>query len=195
VKRAILFGFFVVLFSFPVFSQDTTGHVKVPAKIIGGDTVPMINVPTAVVFPNSDKANSRVMKRYEKLVYNVIIVYPYAKLAGQKLREYKKILDTIPDEKRRKLFIKKAEKELEAKFGDDIRGMTFYQGKILIKLIYRETGNSSFDIVKELRGGFSAFVYQSLARIFGYNLKDKYDPAGEDQSIENVIILIETGAI
>ena len=155
----------------------------------------MIDLPTSVVFPNNDKANSRVMRRYEKLVYNVIYVYPYAKLAGQKLKEYKKILDTIPDEKKRKLFIKKAEKELEARFGDDIRAMNYYQGKILLKLIYRETGNSSYDIVKELRGGFSAFVYQTLAKIFGYDLKMKYDPAGEDQSIENVIMLIETGAI
>ncbi|MCX6251178.1 MAG: DUF4294 domain-containing protein [Bacteroidetes bacterium] len=194
-KRTIFFGLFALLLSFPVFSQDTVRHVKVPAKIIDGDTIPVIDLQTMVVFPNADKANQRQMKRYEKLVYNVIYVYPYAKIAGQKLKEYKKILDSIPDEKKRKIFIKQAEKELEAKFGDDIRGMTFYQGKILIKLIYRETGNSSFDIVKELRGGFSAFVYQTLARIFGYDLKTKYDPAGEDQSIENIIILIETGAI
>jgi len=191
----LLFGLFAAFLTCPVFSQDTVSHVKVPGKVIDGDTIPFIDLRTAVVFPDADKANARVMKRYEKLVYNVIYVYPYAKIAGQKLKEYKKILDTIPDEKRRKIFIKKAEKELEAKFGKDIREMNFYQGKILIKLIYRETGNSSYDIVKELRGGFSAFVYQTLAKIFGYDLKEKYDPTGEDQSIENVIMLIETGAI
>ena len=73
--------------------------------------------------------------------------------------------------------------------------MTYSQGKILIKLIYRETGNSSYDIVKELRGSFSAFIWQTVARIFGYNLKTTYDPAGEDQAIERIVLMIEAGTI
>jgi hypothetical protein len=91
--------------------------------------------------------------------------------------------------------MKKAEQELEDKFGEDIKAMTYSQGKILIKLIYRETGSSSFDIVKELRGRFSAFVWQTLARIFGYDLKTKYDPGGEDQNIEKIVQMIEAGSI
>jgi len=91
--------------------------------------------------------------------------------------------------------MKKAEKELEAQFGNEIKDLTFSQGKILIKLVYRETGNSTFDIVKDLRGGFTAFIWQTMARIFGYNLKNGYDPAGEDQAIEQVILMIEAGAI
>lgn len=87
-----------------------------------------------------------------------------------------------------------AEKELEDEFGNDIRDLTFSQGKILIKLIYRETGNSSFEIVKELRGGFTAFIFQTLASLFGYNLKTTYDPEGEDQAIEKVVQMIEAGA-
>jgi len=91
--------------------------------------------------------------------------------------------------------MKKAEKELEAQFGDEIKDLSFSQGKILIKLIYRETGNSTFDIVKELRGGFTAFVWQTLARIFGYDLKTDYEPGGSDQAIEQIVLMIDAGAI
>jgi len=73
--------------------------------------------------------------------------------------------------------------------------MTFSQGKILIKLVDRETGNSSYELVKELRGAFSAFFYQAFARIFGFNLKIKYDPEGEDREIETIVKMIETGQI
>ena len=73
--------------------------------------------------------------------------------------------------------------------------MSFSQGKILIKLVYRETGSSTFAIVKELKGGFSAFFWQTLARLFGYDLKTIYDPNGEDQNIERVVKMINAGAI
>ena len=91
--------------------------------------------------------------------------------------------------------MKKAEDELESQFGDEIRDLTFSQGKILLKLIYRETGSSSFDIVKELRGNFTAFIWQMLARVFGYDLKVTYDPAGDDQTIERIVLMIESGAL
>ncbi len=175
--------------------QDTIHSLRVPAQVLGEDTIPVIDLSPIVIFPGNEVAGKRALMRYEKLVYNVRIVYPYAKLASLKLKEYKKILDTITSEKERKAFIKKAEKELEAKFGDDIKGMTYSQGKILIKLIYRETGSSTFDIVRELRGKFNAFVWQTLARIFGYDLKTQYDPAGEDQAIERIVIMIEAGTI
>ena len=140
-------------------------------------------------------SNKRASARYDKLVYNVKKVYPYAKLAGKQLAIYKEILDTIPTESARKIFMKKAEKELELKFGDELKDLTFSQGKILIKLIYRETGNSTFDIVRQLRGNFTAFIWQTLARLFGYDLKADYDPGGSDQAIEQIVLMIEAGAI
>ena len=91
--------------------------------------------------------------------------------------------------------MKKAEKELELQFGDELKDLTFSQCKILIKLIYRETGNSTFDIVKQLRGKFTAFIWQTLARLFGYDLKTDYDPGGTDQAIEQIVLMIEAGAI
>jgi hypothetical protein len=148
-----------------------------------------------MIFPPVHFTSKRQTIRYDRLVYNVKKVYPYAKLAGAKLKEYKTILKAFPTEKERKIFIKRAEKELEAEFGDEIKGLTFSQGKILIKLIYRETGNSTFDIIKDLRGSFSAFIWQTLARIFGYNLKTMYDPGGNDQPIEQIVLMIEAGVI
>ena len=177
-----------------VFSQDTT-KTAISTKIIDGDTVAMIDIKPVIIFPPVKFESKRESARYDKLVYNVKKVYPYAKLAGKKLHEFKLILDTIPTQPARKQFIKKAQKELEKQFGDEIKDLTFSQGKILIKLIYRETGNSTYDIVKELRGGFNAFIWQTLAIIFGYDLKMNYDPVGNDQAIEQIVLMIEAGAI
>jgi hypothetical protein len=193
IKRILTFFFFIFCFVV-AYSQDTT-KMPNPIKIIDGDTVALIDIKPVVIFPPVRVETRRESKRYDRLVYNVKKVYPYAKLAGQRLKFYKSILDTIPTEKARKLFMKKAEKELEAQFGDEIKDLSFSQGKILIKLIYRETGNSTFDIVKELRGGFTAFVWQTLARIFGYDLKTDYEPGGGDQAIEQIVLMIDAGAI
>jgi hypothetical protein len=178
----------------PACSQDTTKPAD-QIQVINGDTVALIDIKPVVIFPPVKVINKRDAARYDRLVYNVKKVYPYARLAGEMLKNYKEILDTIPTEKARKAFIKRAEKDLEDRFGEEIKGLTFSQGKILIKLVYRETGNSTFDIVKELRGGFSAFIWQTLARIFGYNLKIQYDPGGSDQAIEQIVLMIEAGAL
>ena len=193
-KSGILHIIFVVFCFHHAFSQDTAKVVN-PTQIIDGDTVAVVDFTPVVIFPQVKVETSHQAARWDRLVYNVKMVYPYAKLAGQKLKMYKSILDTIPTEKARKAFIKTAEKQLEGQFGDQIKDLTYSQGKILIKLIYRETGNSTFDIVKELRGGFSAFIWQTLARLFGYDLKTDYDPAGNDQAIEQIVLMIEAGAI
>jgi hypothetical protein len=193
-NKSILTVFIFLSFFTVSFSQDTA-RIVLPAKVINGDTVGLVDMRAAVIFPPVKIETHRQQVRYDKLVRNVKKVYPYAKLAGAKLRHYRDILDTIPTEKARKLFMKKAQSELEAQFGDEIKDLTFSQGKILIKLVYRETGNSTFDIVKDLRGGFSAFIWQTMARIFGYDLKKTYDPAGEDEAIEQIILMIEAGAI
>lgn len=165
----------------------------VPGKLIDGDTVPLVEVRSVYVYPAYEFKNRRQEHRYSRLVYNIQKVYPYAKLAGEKLQEFQLIMDTIRNEKEKKLFAKEAQKILEDKFGDEIRDLTFSQGKILIKLIYRQTGTSSFELVRELRGKLTAFIWQTLASIFGYDLKTGYDPEGEDRQIEEIIILIDQG--
>jgi hypothetical protein len=202
--------FLLIIISLPGHSQDTLNNRSilskiaktdslssfiVPGKIIDGDTIPYVDMYAITVYPQVKFPDRNELLKYEKLVYRVRKVYPYAKLAAIKLEGYKKILDTIPTPRGRKLFIKKAEKELETQFGDEIRKLSFAQGKILIKLIYRETGSSTFDILKELRGGFSAFIWQTMAGLFGYDLKTTYDPENEDQMIEKIVLLIDAGAL
>ncbi len=194
-RKGILIIVSMVFCRILAFSQDTTKTIP-STRIIEGDTIALVDVKPVVIFPPAAQTTGkRAAARYDKLVYNVKKVYPYARLAGKQLLAYKRILDTIPTEKARKLFLKKAEKDLESKFGDEIKDLNFSQGKILIKLIYRETGNSTFDIVKQLRGGFTAFIWQTMARLFGYDLKTNYDPGGTDQAIEQIVLMIEAGAI
>ena len=176
-------------------SQDTLKHIVVPGTIIEGDTVPYIDLRTVVVFPQLDFKSWSELVGYERLVINIKKVYPYAKLAAVKLTEYKHNLDSLPNERERKKFLKAAEKELEAQFGNEIKELNFTQGKLLIKLIYRQTGNSTFAIVKELRGSFNAFIYQTVARIFGYDLRSQYDPEGSDKAIEHIVQMIDDGSL
>lgn len=188
------FSIVISLFPIYLFSQDTT-KITVPAKIVNGDTLPAVDLNGVTIFPRGKFENKREAARFDRFVYNIKIVYPYAKLAGLKLKQIKAVLDTLKNEKQRKAFLKKSEKELDAQFGDQIRDMTYSQGKILIKLIYRETGASTFIIVKDLKGGFNAFIWQTLARLFGYDLKTIYNPKGEDEPIERIVLMIDAGAI
>lgn len=193
-KQYLLLLILALTTSISAFPQDTTRQIF-QNQVIDGDTITLVDLNAVIIFPPVKFENKRQSVRFDRLVYNIKKVYPYAKLAGERLRYYKTVIDTIPTEKARKTYLKKAEKELEAQFGDQIRDLTFSQGKILIKLIYRETGNSTYDIVKELRGGFTAFVWQTLARIFGYDLRSDYDPSGDDVIIEQIVQMIESGAL
>jgi len=188
--------FSIIISFFPVylFSQDTV-KITLPVKIVNGDTLPAVDLNGVVIFPRGKSENKREAARYDRFVYNIKIVYPYAKLAGIKLVQIKAVLDTLKNERLRKAFRKKSEKELDAQFGDQIRDMTYSQGKILIKLIYRQTGSSTFVIVKDLKGGFNAFIWQTFARLFGYDLKTIYNPKGEDEPIERIVQMIDAGAI
>jgi hypothetical protein len=125
----------------------------------------------------------------------VVKVYPYAKVAGQMLEYFDDTLQTFRSENKRKAYLKKVEEELKEEFGGELKKLTIKQGIILVKLIDRETGSTSYDLIKQLRGSFSAFIWQSLARLFGSNLKLEYDPYGEDALIEEIVVQIEAGII
>jgi hypothetical protein len=150
--------------------------------------LPVVTIEADMPFETRKK-----YQEWTRLKHNVKKVYPYAILASAKLKEYERILQTINSEKEKKRFMKTAEDELQSQFGPELKRLSFNQGKILIKLIDRETGNTSFELVKQLRGNFSAFMWQSLAVLFGSNLKSEYDPHGEDRLIEIAIKQIEAG--
>jgi hypothetical protein len=104
-------------------------------------------------------------------------------------------LERIPDEKGRKKFLRQFEKDIFGEYEDDVRDMTITQGRLLIKLIDRETLNTSYDLIRQYRGTFSAAFWQSIARIFGTNLKAEYDPYGEDAIMEIILKEIESGSL
>lgn len=177
------------------FAQDKTKGHLVRTKVVNGDTIPFIAIREVVVFPPKEFKNQRDLKRYRKLVRNIKRVYPYAKLGNIRLIEINNYMTTLETEQEQKKYIKAAEKELLGEFEEELKALTFSQGKLLIKLIDRETGETSYELVKELRGSFSAFMYQSIARIFGANLKKGYDPEGEDKLIEEIILRYENGQL
>jgi hypothetical protein len=181
------------------FAQDsilTTNDIYVArALIIEGDTIWVSEIDEVYIFPDKKFRNRWQRIRYTRLVHNVKKAYPWAKLAGDLLDEVNVHILTLETEKERKDYIKEVEEELLGKYTDDLKKLTITQGKILIKLVYRETGDTSYDLVAELRGKVSAFFWQALARLFGSNLKMSYDPYGEDRQIEEIVILIENGQI
>lgn len=165
------------------------------AGIKNNDTLYFASLPAFTIVKKYPRKFRAALRRHDKLVRNVKKVYPYARIAGIKLVEYEELLKNASSDKERRRLMKQAEKELKDEFEGDITKLTFSQGIILIKLIDRETGNSSYVLIQELRGKVIAFFWQSLARLFGYNLKSGYDPEGEDREIEYIVQQIERGEI
>ena len=171
------------------------GRYKTLATIIDGDTIPLINLaPTEIIETLSPEAAAR-MKVYLKLRRDVLRAYSYARLAETQLRYVNDSIAHISNERDKKRFVKQTEKQLKQDFEKDLKNLTITQGRILIKLVDRQTGSSSYHLVKELRGSFQAFFWQGLARLFGENLKTEYDSAGEDAMIENIVQQIERGEL
>lgn len=158
-----------------------------------GDTV--VKATHSPIEISTRTANRLQKTRYDKLQKKVIKTYPYAKAAGDVMRTYETLCTHITDEGQRKNLLDKAEKHMMKQFEKDLRNMTVSEGVILVKLIDRQTGETGFELLQQLKGKFSAFMWQSIARIFGQNLKDDYDGSGEDVWIENIVALIEDGTI
>ncbi len=173
--------------------KDNSGVTRV--VIEGSDTIPMIELPELRVFDRRELDYLYLKRKYRRLIRNVKKAYPYSKIAGEKLKELDEHLASIDDEKEQKEHIKKAEEEILGQFEKQVRKLTVTQGIILVKLIDRETGRSSYLVIKELKGSITAFFWQGIARIFGNNLKAEYDPEGDDKVIEDIVRGIEAGFI
>ncbi len=166
--------------------------------IINGDSVPIVDLPPVIVGNDSYSKppkfkSKKESRKYRRLKRYVKKVYPYALLASQKINECNKEIIANPEVK--KSAMKKVEKALKDKYGPELKKLTMSQGKILLLLIDRQTGNTAFALVKELRGGFSASMYQGVARLFGSSLKVNYQPKGKDWMIEDIVKKIERGII
>jgi len=161
--------------------------INVYLTIDSGKLIPWMVTPDVII------TESRIFKSvadrdaYRRLKYNVLKVLPYASFAGKRYRKLQRDLAVTADKRQQKILIDQCESEIKALFNKEIKELTISQGDILIKLIDRETGNSSYDMVKDMKGGFKAFVYQSVARLFGHDLKETYDP-DEQKDIEGILL-------
>jgi hypothetical protein len=165
--------------------------------VLNGDTIPVVTLRTANISSNRKARSKRYQRKWDKLHRNVVKTYPYAEVAGQLIRAYNEELALLETEAEREAFLDQCEEDLKAEFEGDLRKMTTSQGRVLIKLIDRETGKTSYDLVKDLKSGFSAFMWQGVAKLFGTDLKDHYDPFSNetDFMIEEIVLQIESGEI
>ncbi len=165
------------------------------AVVEGSDTLPIIELPEVSVYERKDFDYLYLKRRYRRMIRNIKKAYPYARIVGMELKELDDHLATLDSEKEQKAYINHTEKEIMDQFEKEVKKLTVTQGIILVKLIDRETGRTSYQVIKELKGGFTAFFWQGIARIFGNNLKTKYDPDDQDKIMEDIVLGIEAGFI
>jgi hypothetical protein len=173
----------------PVYGPNDT--IIVPAKIIGNELVPASSFEYTWVTAPMTPATRRRVEEWTRLRNAVYVTYPYARRAGLIMNEMNAKLALMNTEGERKTYIQSREKDLKKEFTQPLEQLSIYQGKILMKLINRQTGNNCYDIIKEYKGGFSARFWQTVAFFFSSNLKQPYDPKGDDQAIETIVEEVE----
>ena len=166
------------------YSNDT---LKLQAIIYNGDTIPLSVLSNVYVYAQLTVAQKKQIEKYNRLRNAVYVTYPYARKAGLILNDINQKLENISEQNTRKKYINSREKELKKEFTNPLTNLSIYQGKILMKLINRETGNNCYDIIKEYQGGLTARVCQTVAFFFTTNLKQPYDPKEEDLVIERIV--------
>ncbi|MBR4492877.1 MAG: DUF4294 domain-containing protein [Bacteroidales bacterium] len=194
-RKGLFLGTLLLLAFGWAFSQDAPNRIVCHAVIEGRDTIPVFALKPYNVIAFRGNLSNKEIRRKTRLMNNVIKVYPYARLAAVKLQEYDSLLLSIPNDEQRKKTMKQVEKAFVKQYTPIVEDLSFNQGIVLLKLIDRETGKTTYRIVDELRGKITAFFYQSIARLWHYNLKDNYDPNGRDAEIESIVRMIETGKI
>lgn len=190
------FTVFFLLFSCMVFGvsgqqKDTTDIFM--GTIIGKDTVISRTIDEITVLPKRQFKNKRQYRRYSRLVTRVKKVYPLAVKARELLKEYEPQYYALEEKRDKRKLMKKLEKELLAEHKEELKKWSITDGRILLKLINRETERTPYSLIKDFRGDVSAVFWQGIAKLFRNNLKSGYDPDEEDRMIEEIVILIEAG--
>ncbi|MBQ8603198.1 MAG: DUF4294 domain-containing protein [Bacteroides sp.] len=197
-KRILLIAFFFSFIAVHLQAQEQTTTINgylVPACIYEGDTIASLRMPTLYCFKPLKFKNKRQQKQYNRLVRNVKKTLPIAKEVNRAIIETYEFLQTLPDEKARQKHLQAVEKSVKEQYTPRMKKLTFSQGKLLIKLINRETDSSSYELVKAFLGPFKAGFYQAFAAIFGASLKKEYHPEGEDALVEQIVLLVESGQL
>ena len=183
--------FFLIIFITTcqnIFSQDENNSTYFKFE---GDSIykKEIDLNEVVIYNPVEFLNNKERLDYFVLKRKVSKVYPYAKMASERLKKLNSRLDKIKSKRKRKKYTRMLEKFLQDELTAELRRLTRTEGQILVKLIYRETGLTAFSLVRELRNGFKAFTYNTIAKVFKISLKEKYDPLNvrEDQFIEDIL--------
>ncbi|MCL2328551.1 MAG: DUF4294 domain-containing protein [Bacteroidetes bacterium] len=193
----LIFALTGLLFCAPLMAQnsDEVRHLSTTAVLFDGDTLPVNRIQTVYVFPPLKFKNKKEEIEYNRLMRDVKKMYPYSKLAKSTLNDIKTAVETMPEGKQRDKYVKQMENDLVKAYSAELKACTMRQGRILLKLVDREVNQTSYEIIKELRGSFSAAMWQGVARLFGETLKTEYDAVGEDAYIEYIVCMIEMGVI
>lgn len=169
--------------------------VKVGKVWDNGDSIQYMEMSNVYVYPELTFKNDKQAMAYMRLVKNVKAVLPIAKEANLLIIETYEYLQTLPDKKAKEEHMKKVEKSIIREYKPRMKKLTYSQGKLLIKLIYRECDSQSYDIVKAFLGPVKAGFYQAFASLFGASLKKGYDPEGTDRLTERVVLMVEAGQL
>jgi hypothetical protein len=161
--------------------------LKTYAVVYDGDTIEAKTLLNVDILSRIANANKEMRAKMTRLRNAIIVTYPYAMRSGLILNEMNTALAGITEKSARKDYIKSREKELKKEFTDPLTNLSIYQGKVLMKLINRQTGNNCYDIIKEYKGGLTARLYQTVAFFFSSNLKQPYDGGGDDHEIEMIL--------
>jgi hypothetical protein len=173
----------------PVLGPNDT--IPVPAKIMEGTLVPARTLEYAFVSRPAPPGMKERLEKWTRLRNAVYVTYPYARKAGNIMNDINRRISVMPDKQKRKEYIKSREKELKKEFADPLQQLSVYQGKVLMKLINRQSGNNCYEIIKEYKGGVTARFWQTVAFFFNSSLKQPYDAAGEDKEIEHIVMEVE----
>jgi hypothetical protein len=173
----------------PVLGPNDT--IPVPAVIHNAEYVPAQQLEWVWVQAPYPKHLLKKRQEWTRLRNAIYVTYPYARKAGIIMNEINEKTATMKDEKAKKKYIKSREKELKKEFADPLSELSVYQGKVLMKLINRQTGNNCYDIIKEYKGGFTARLWQTVAFFFNSNLKQPYDAEGAEKEMEAIVLEVE----
>ena len=197
-KMILFLAFFFSFIAVHLNAQEQTTTINgylVPACIYEGDTIASLHMPTLYCFKPLIFKNKKQQQEYNRLVRSVKKTLPIAKEVNRAIIETYEFIQTLPDEKTRQKHLQAVEKSVKEQYTPRMKKLTLSQGKLLIKLVNRETDSSSYDLVKAFLGPFKAGFYQAFAAIFGASLKKEYHPNEEDALVEQIVLLVESGQI
>jgi len=196
-KKYIYLIFIVLLTVLPVPEIKSQGKrvIYYTASVVNGDTIYNAYLPEAVIFPRLVFKSDKERLEYTKLVRDVKKTLPYANQVAKSIIETYEFMELLPDKKAKQKHLEAAQKYIMDEYKPKMKKLTKNQGKILVKLIDRQTNSSAYDIVKSLLGPLKATFYNTFAGLFGNSLKTQYDPEGKDKMIERIVIEVEQGTI